>query len=442
MKLYSRKCNVCGGHLLSQPMSDVLRHNCFTLGDHVACDLPELCWQNLSHPFAIDVLSTIPSYRQRDATSGPAHQRRVSLALDVIEATSNYKSGEDVWRPLLEKHGHKAIKRFFGALPVQSALRPGLESYLSEIDRGRVTLLVKTKKQKQIDKIVLSEDFERALQMFTDASQRRLELKHQRGHEYSPATVKHRIGDARRFCEFLMERGLQFWPEVSQHNLDDYVDTVNRSAGKNAFTFLAFVRGHFRLTQKFIRPKVKRKPPVEAILEPELVRNVLLKVIRHQSLQVVVAALFLALYAQTIARSSKLRCSDFRRQSGKLQANFAEQWTPLDNLTEKFLCQLWPEFMEHDFVGKDEPLLSNSYSTLKSKTERLVGVPLKPLRLAAIANILRSGITDRGYISRILGVSMPTVAYVEGSFQWDLQSTVPSEIVEARNEVIRGERTE
>ncbi len=349
-KLRSRRCNVCDGHLLCPPLNDDLRHNCGSLGDRVENELPEQCWQNLPHPFAKDVLLTIPSYRQRDASSDPAHHHRVALAGDVLKSTLDSKLSEDVWPPLLEQYGYKAIKRFFEMLPIQSMLRPRLESYLFEIDRGLASLKSKDKPHNNENpNILLSEDFERAIKMFTEASQRRLALKHQRGHEYSHATVRHRIRDARRFCEFLMDRGLQFWPEVSQHNLDDYVDTVNRSAAKNACTFLDFVRSHFRLTQKFVRPKSKRKPPSEAIFDPSRIREVLGKIISHKNLQVIVAGLFLALYAQTIAHSSKLRCSNFRRKAGKLQANFAEQWIPLDALTEKYLCELRPEFLDQEF---------------------------------------------------------------------------------------------
>jgi hypothetical protein len=67
---------------------------------------------------------------------------------------------------------------------------------------------------------------------------------------------------------------------------------------------------------------------------------------------------------------------------------------------------------------------------------------MRPLRLAAVANLIRSGITDRGSLNRILGMSLPTLAYVEKSFEWDLHSTVDPEVAKRRNEVIRGERTE
>jgi hypothetical protein len=41
----------------------------------------------------------------------------------------------------------------------------------------------------------------------------------------------------------LSAQGLQFWPEVAQHNLDDYVDRVNQGAGAtSAIIRLAYRR--------------------------------------------------------------------------------------------------------------------------------------------------------------------------------------------------------
>ena len=91
-------------------------------------------------------------------------------------------------------------------------------------------------------------------------------------------------------------------------------------------------------------------------------------------------------------------------------------------------------------TGHDPPLFSQTTDRLQKKVRKLVGEPIKPLRLTAIANLIRAGVTDRVTLNRALGVSMPTIAYVEKSFHWDLQSTVPDEVVRARNEVIRGER--
>jgi hypothetical protein len=121
---------------------------------------------------------------------------------------------------------------------------------------------------------------------------------------------------------------------------------------------------------------------------------------------------------------------------------FAEQWIKLDDLTEKCLDKYRPEIGDPSFEGTDEPLFIFSESQLSYRVKKLVGVPLKPLRLGAVANVIRSGVADRISIKRILGVSLQTIAYLEATFHWDLHSTLPKEVVDARNEVFRGERTE
>jgi hypothetical protein len=155
--------------------------------------------------------------------------------------------------------------------------------------------------------------------------------------------------------------------------------------------------------------------------------------------------LFLAIFGQTIVRSSQLKLDDFkRREDGRLLVKFAEEWMPIDPLTEKFLCKFVPNIGENSLSesGDAPPLFSYTKDQLGHVVNKLTAIPLKPLRMTAIANIIRSGITDRGAINRLLGVSLQQIAYVEKAFEWDLQSTVPPEIVAARNEVIRGERTE
>ena len=138
----------------------------------------------------------------------------------------------------------------------------------------------------------------------------------------------------------------------------------------------------------------------------------------------------------------ELKENNFKRANSKLFVKFSEEWTPVDALSERFLCSYCPDMKKSDFNGSEKAIFTHGMGKLNYDIKKLVKMPLKPLRLGAIANLIRSGITDRISISRILGVSMPTVAMVEKTFQWDLQSTVSPEIIASRNEVIRGERTE
>ncbi|OZB42488.1 MAG: hypothetical protein B7X46_14080 [Thiomonas sp. 15-66-11] len=168
---------------------------------------------------------------------------------------------------------------------------------------------------------------------------------------------------------------------------------------------------------------------------------VLKRLIGFSDPQVIVAGLFLALFAQTPTRSAELTYGNFRKRDGKIEALFAEQWTPLDPVTTRYLVQLAPGVVVDDAVS-DTPLFRYPAAHLGRKVGQAVGVPLRPLRLGAVANLIRSGITDRGALHRVLGVSLPTLAYVEKVFEWDLHMTVDPEMVKSRNEVIRGERTE
>lgn len=158
------------------------------------------------------------------------------------------------------------------------------------------------------------------------------------------------------------------------------------------------------------------------------------KIVHHQDIQVIIAALFLTLFGQTITQCTKLTLNDFRRRSdGKLEARFAEDWMPIDKLTTKFLWQYVPDIGQPLFMESPPLLFTYSIPKMQQAVMKLVGVPLKPLRMTAIANIIRSGITDRGAITHLLGVSLKSVSYVEKAFQWDLQSTVPLDFAVSTN---------
>lgn len=443
-RLISRTCNACGDVLVAPIQGDDRRHNCLTVKGDLCGKLPELCWQLREHRFARDVLSTIPAYLQSSHKSDIAHHKRVRIARDILNQTATCNIDDLNADRLFTEYGRSAIFAFIERLPVNSVLRTDLTSVLTRVGLRRDQEAAPSPNPRRSgETIMLPADFEQAMQLYAEKSVRIKQIKIQRGHRYSGLTVRKRGNEARHFCEFLVRQGLQFWPEVSQYHLDMYVDETNRAAGGRAFTFLQFVRQNNRMTQRFVRPKIRLKPPAEAMLDLDVVPKVLQRVVACADAQVAVAALFLALFGQMVARSAELCLGNFRgREDEKLEAIFAEEWTPLDALTTRFLRKLNPS------IGVTPPeqagtlLFTYSPRKLRDLIAKIVAVPVKPLRMTAIANIICSGVTDRGAISRILGVSMPTLAYIEKAFQWDLQMTVDPEIVKARNEVIRGERTE
>ncbi len=430
---------------MSLPVKDKHRHNCLSLDKFVQGELPESCWQKQEHPFVNDILATIGSYRQSTHSSDVAHIKRVELAQVVMNATSQGDLNDAAFASIAKTHGRKELQRFLSALPATSRLRELLEQPIA------VAAALNPSKLKPASQLAVSfapinlelpEDFEKAIVMFSEASQRRAVLKRERGHNYQDKTAQRRVHDARKFCIFLVKLGKRFWSEVAQKDLNEYMSVSNKGAGQRAWTFLHFVYGRFPMTQKIIRPKNRGKSAATVVASRDAARTAVSRIIKEADLQVVLAGLFLALFAQTVSRSALLRLNEFRRVDDVLQVRFTSDWMPLDVLTEKVLCKYRPDFKQDNFLGSDELLFSLSKSQLIDAVSKLSGVPLKPLRLAAIANLLHSGMTDRGAISHFLGISMPMVAKVEETLYWDLQSTVSPETVEARNEVIRGERRE
>ena len=441
-----RTCYVCNGKVLSLPAKDRHRHNCLSLDCLVHGDLPVGCWQRLAHPFVHDILATIGSYRQSDKSSDLAHAKRVALAQDFLEATDQGIANKGAITKIIENTGRKELQRFLSELPPTSPLCTLLDQPIAvatALKLVKIKLSEPNRRSRILPaEIEIPDDFEKAVTLFADASNRRAVLKRERGHNYQDETALRRICDAQKFCIFLVKQGRRFWSEVAQKDLNEYMSISNKGAGQRAWTFLHFIHGRFPMTQKILRPKNKNKAAGTVVASREAARSAVNRIIKSSDHQVVLAGLFLVLFAQTISRSADLRLKDFRRDANRLQARFAGDWMPLDALTEKFLYQYYPEFRQDGFCGTDEPLFTHSESKLVDAVSNLAGVSLKPLRLAAIANLLHSGITDRGSISHFLGISMPMVAKVEETFYWDLQSTVSPETVEARNEVIRGERRE
>ncbi len=438
----SRVCNVCGGRFTAPVQGDHRRHNCRSITGHVLGELPAECWQRVEHPFASDLLAAVPAYLQSRKVSDVRHSVRLVIATQVLDLSREGAISADQVNDLLRRHPRQAVRHFAERLPERSALRAQIMDALERIrqqeaastDQGCINIVRPV--------VILPDDLNHGVTLFAEKSQRIAEIKHRHGHRYSERTVRKRAHDARAFCEFLASKGLQHWPEVAQHHLDEYIAVTNRAAAARVYTFLQFIRQNFRLTQRFIRPKLRPKPPVDAVMPIEEIPPVLRRLLDSSDQQAIVGGLFLALFAQTPTRSAELTYGNFRKRNGKIEALFAEQWTPLDPLTTKHLQKLIPDIGATENDRRTTRIFQSNAASLGYKVVRTAGVPLRPLRLGAVANLIRSGITDRGALHRILGVSMPTLAYVEKIFEWDLHMTVDPAMVESRNEVIRGERTE
>ncbi|HNI00025.1 MAG TPA: hypothetical protein PK958_13795 [Rhodocyclaceae bacterium] len=452
-----RTCYVCKCQIESVPLADGRRHNCVSLGGSLLGDLPASCWQRSDHPYIRDIVATVGSYRQSDATSDRAHESRLCLAKLIEKVTAEGTLDRERFDREAKQFKRRDLVDLLRRLPADSPLVELLKQPISlltakkpvapaeQVGSRKVSakaLAARPSSAFNDDTLEMPPDFKKALDLYEAASKRRAELKIARGHNYDPLTAERRLEDARKFCVFLVRQGVETWPNVAVSHLNAFLSVTNRRAAQRAWTFLNFLYGRFPLMSKIPRPRNKNKAAAGTVALLSEAKEAVSRLAKHPDPQVALAGLFLAMYAQNVAHSHRLKLSNFRRENGAFQAKFHGEWMPLDPVTERLFCGFRPEFASNGYRGPSEPLFTTSEGALVSAVARTAGVALKPLRLAAISNLLRSGMTDRGAIRFFLGVSMPTIQRVEETVYWDLQSTVAPEIVESRNEVIRGERRE
>ena len=393
----------------------------------------------MGHRFAHSMLEAIPPNRQKSRLASATHHRRINLARELLDLTVSEPLRESDALRLLTAYGTNAVLAFLNRIRKDSPLYAAVAPAFEQERHRRIPAPNRTPTRSDIP---LPPEFEKAVQAFAATSKHIREIRIQRGHRYSELTVRKREVDARHFCEFLAQQGLQFWPEVSQYHLDLFVERVNSKAGERAYTFLQHVRRHFRLTQRFVKPRTRRKPASEAMYGADAIPAVLARIIACEDAEVVVAALLLTLWGQMIIRSHELTFGKFRTGADTIEALFAQQWVPLDKVTLKYLQRLHPSIGATSADQAEKPIFAHPIWHLNAAVRKVVGLDVRKLRMTAIANLIRSGVTDRGSISRVTGAQLNTVAYIESAFAWDLQMTVDPEIVKIRNEVIRGERTE
>ena len=446
-----RGCTACGGKFYAMEQHDHCRHTCMTVTGDAPSQLPNQCWQKLAHPFARVLLAAIPAHLQKNVKDSVAITKRAEIGQDIL---ANLHPSETMLldpETLVEKHPPHYLNAFISRLDdsqikEQIKLAQNLRSEIIRTD-WKLRRPYKANRSnrsgvKRIKTVMpdLPPHFEEAISGYIDQSRRISDIKKKHGHRYSENTIRKREIDTWKFCEFLASKGVTHWPQVEQHHLDEYIGVENRHAATRIYTFLEFIRHHYHLTHKFVRPKVRIKPAIDAILPKKDMRDVLRRILKCPDDELIVVALLLALFAQLPVRSLELTYSRFRKNGDKIEALFATQWTPLDGLTTKYLLRIASDVGAASHDKDNEPIIKQTYNQIRMKLPDVLQVSVRLLRLAAVANLISSGITDRGALNRILGMSLPTLAYVESSFQWDLQSTVSPEMVKIRNEVVRGER--
>ena len=111
---------------------------------------------------------------------------------------------------------------------------------------------------------------------------------------------------------------------------------------------------------------------------------------------------------------------------------------PLDRLVSARVLKLVPD-AAHGIRTEDRALFTYHPQTYRRRIRAICDIPIKQLRLGALAAVIRRGVTSRPALRALLGVSIGTIENLERTMEWDLHWTVDPEIVESRNRIIRGE---
>ena len=122
----------------------------------------------------------------------------------------------------------------------------------------------------------------------------------------------------------------------------------------------------------------------------------------------------------------------------RVQARFADAWMPLDRAVAARVLRIVPDVAD-GIRREDRALFTLDPRSYSRRIRAICDLPIKTLRLGALAAIIRRGVTDRASLRALLGVSLSTIEDVEGLMEWDLHWTVDPEVVANRNRIIRGE---
>ena len=281
-------------------------------------------------------------------------------------------------------------------------------------------------------------EFHRVLEGYLRASIKRFETKRSRGHDYSEYTVYRRVLVAADFCRFLQGYGIQSWQQVMQRHLDAFYAARTREQGQRVFPFVSHARQVAPLSANLHRPQFKRRATLELVPPFETQAQAVAKLIAEPVDEAVLVGLFVAVYAQRISDCRKLHVSHFRVRSDRVQARFSEHWMPLDRAVSARVLRLFPD-TAHGIRKDDRALFIHHPQTYGRRIRAICDLPIKKLRLGALAAVIRRGVADRAALRALLGVSIGTIENVERTMEWDLHWTVDPEVVKARNRILRGE---
>ena len=431
-----RTCNVCGGSLLAQPPEIDRGHNCASLGSLLVGSLPDQCWLRSSCERDHELVRALGATR-RDRG---AHTRLLAaLQRAAVAIRSAPLLDDTAARALREAAGDRLVsvcRHMLRNLPRDSALAEFLGQIPNVAGKSAHTIAGAVKAVEACGDV--RREFRRVLEGFLRASIRRFKTKRDRGHDYSEYTVYRRVLVAVDFCRFLEGEGVLSWQEVMQRHLDAYCAARTRAQGRRVYPFLVHARRVAPVSAKLRSPRGRRRPTLELASSFEAHERAVADLIAAPVDEAVLVGLFVAVYAQRISDCGKLHLSDFRVRDERVQARFAEAWMPLDRVVSARVLSIVPDVAGG--VRRDDPaLFTLNPHTYSRRIRAICALPIKTLRLGALAAIIRRGVTDRASLRALLGMSLGTIEAVERLMEWDLHYTVDPEIVAHRNRVIRGE---
>lgn len=409
--------------------------SCVTESEAIPLPLPSECWRLVYGDRGYQFLGYLGEHAYKGKESEDSFALKRAIFLEILNAGNfNKKLATKVAE--LSLGCVQNLARFAKACGTDTELG----RFFLEV---RTVALSWTVHERSYDLInaelkLLPEEIRQGVSEFWKSSQSKCDVKRERGHRYSDETVFRRVREAASFSKFYVESGKTAWAELNQRDVDGYIASSSNHTGGRIYPFIQFVKARYRAVSRVRRPKIRRAATLDVATDYRDMPAIVRKISKLEDPELVLAGLFLALYAQQISRSSSLLASDFMYRDGRFQVKFSEEWLPLDSLTAARLVEVCPEVKLPMTAGQKRIFL-RSQRQLRRDFRDALGLDVKAVRLGALAALIRKGIRDRTTLVRLLGPSFNTVSFVEGMMEADFQQTVDPEIVEKRNRMFRGE---
>lgn len=400
--------------------------------------LPRDCWQLRYPKFGKTMLAAMPAISVNDATARARHLRYVTMAETVAALAEKGRFDVDAVTELVREHGLFRVRQLRARLPAKSALVSTIDEAV-RLGRWHKPKVKKPKARKvrppKPARPALPPEFEKAIADWKEFSEQRAKRMLEGNNPYNLDTVARRVEDARQFLEFLLSEGVNDWSNLAQRHIDAYVVTTNRSAAQRAYTFLRFAKRRFRFKSSVVRPRDSQRNILNDIATEAQVKTALDNARRQPDAEEALIIFFVALYGQTVTHCAALTTDRVRRTGNGITVEFHELPVPMDEETARLVRGRLDALPSPRSGAR---LFQRSAYTLDDRTRAMARCPTKKLRLAAIANIMREGYTDRRGLVRGLGISTRTLKLIEPAIAWDLQDSVSDEAASLRSDLLRG----